>query len=59
VEPVRAEPLAQLVKQALRQNLGASGLNLADPHRPGNDWEMEQALHDLRQAPASAGFDPR
>ncbi len=56
---MRAEPLAQLVKQALRQNLGASGLNLADPHRPGNDWEMEQALHDLRQAPASAGFDPR
>lgn len=59
MEAGRAEALAQLVKRVLRQNLGASGLNLADPHRQGDDWEMEQALHDLRHALASAGFDPR
>lgn len=55
----RALALAQLVKRLARSNLGSSGLNLANPHDPDEDYEMEQAIYALRDALAEAGFDPR
>ena len=55
----RALALAQLVKRLARSNLGSNGLNLASSHDPGEDYEMEQAVLALRDAMASAGFDPR
>lgn len=57
--PAQAEALSQLVKRLLRHNLDRTGLNLADPHRPGDADDMEAALHVLRRALANEGYDPR
>lgn len=59
LQPVEAAALSQLVKRLLRNNLGRGGLDLADPHQPGDADDMASALHILRRTLADEGYDPR
>jgi hypothetical protein len=57
--PDRALALAELVKRLDRSNLGPTGLNLTNPHQPGEDYKARQAVSALAKALAEAGYDPR